>query len=79
MNARREKEQSRLGAAQAAALRAQVEQAARKNRAASVTLNGRAPLRVMVAGSPPDSTACVVLQSGRLADCPVFLSGRLAD
>ena len=77
MDARREKEQSLLGAARAAALQAQVEQMARKNRA--VTLNGTPPLQVMLAERPSGSVACAVLQSGRLADCPVFLSGRLAD
>ena len=79
MDARREKEQSLLGAARAAALRAQVEQMARKNRAeVPVLLNGLAPLRVVLA-ERPGSAACLVLQSGKLADCPVFLSGWLAD
>ena len=79
MDARREKEQSRLGAAQAAALQAQVEQMARKNRTeVPLTINGRVPLRVVLADRP-GSTACLVLQSGHLSDCPVFTSGRLAD
>ena len=77
MNARREKEQSRLGAAQAADLQAQVRQAAGSRRPVT---GGRTQLQVMLADPMPSGRMdCPVLQSGKLADCPVFLSGRLAD
>ena len=74
--ARREKERSRAGAAQAADLLAQLEQAARKSR---VALNGRTQLRVTLADPLPSGQMdCPVVASGRIADCPVFISGWLA-
>jgi len=75
-DARREKELSRLSARHAADLQEQIEQMAKAVRAAIPA--GRAPLRVMLAASI-GSTACPVLQSGRLADCPVVTSGRSTE
>ena len=81
--ARVEKERSRLGATQAADLRAQIERIAGDSHAlaAPVIAGGRAQLRVLIAGQPgsPARMDCPVFVSGRLADCPVFMSGHLAD
>jgi hypothetical protein len=81
--ARVEKERSRLGAAAAASLRAEIERMAgeTRTRAAPVIAGGRAQLRVLIAGQPgsPARMDCPVFVSGHLADCPVFMSGRLAD
>ena len=75
-DARREKELSRRGATVAADLRAEIEKMATEPLNV-VPVPGRA-LRVVL-GSPPSGAPCTVLHSGRLADCPVFISGRLAD
>jgi hypothetical protein len=78
--ARGEKERSLLGAADAAELREQLGQLAKEARAADPVFYGsRTSLRLLAAGHPGGRMECPVVLSGRLADCPVFHSGRLAD
>ena len=80
--ARHEKERSLAGAAEAAVIRTQIEQMTTAHdqsatAAATVAFEGRTQLRVLIADHPDRRMHCPVLLSGRLADCPVFLTGHL--
>ena len=80
--ARLEKERSLAGAAEAAVIRTQIEQMTAAHdqsaaAAATVAFEGRTQLRVLIADHPDRRMHCPVLLSGRLADCPVFLTGHL--